>query len=150
MPVAVPPMQQAQLSARRQVEVREAPGRTSLGKHLFISGATHFARTSQSLEGITSEISTLQPADSNGKTNLLVPILRWSAALEETFAHAAARMAAGNVTNDERAEFASLQNSRRRVYLARPGKDVLRDFEERQRTADLVSALKRYVDLASG
>lgn len=150
MSFAVAAIQQQQLSARRYVEVREAPGRTSLGAHLSISGVTLHAQSEQSVEGAASESSSLRDSDSYGpKTILSAPILYWSASLERRFAHAAARIATGKATKEERGKFAELQNSRRRVHLARPGKDVLHDFEERQRTADLVRALQRYVEFAS-
>lgn len=74
---------------------------------------------------------------------------RWTTALENKFANLAARIATNSATDEDRKTFSNLQASRRRLHLTRAGGDVLRDFEERQRTAALVEALQKYVELTS-
>lgn len=144
-PLTVTPMPQGQVTGRRRrVEIHQSSGRASLGTHLAATGLIRSAPIAVGPAGPAPQVTPISMADSNGTASWSTPILRWSEALERRFAHVAARIAASKATETERKEFAALQDARRRVRLARPGIEVLRDFEERQRTADLVEALQRY------
>lgn len=145
MPLLVPPVEQAQFSARRAIEVAESAGTQSLIDHL-------------SLPNIETETTALADIDvpkastegsSTALTEILAPISKWSLSLEHKFAHLAARIATETASAQEKKDFSALQSERRRLHLARPGTAVLHDFEERKRTAELVEALKRYVEFAS-
>src|SRR5438552_1632209 len=93
-------------------------------------------------------VGTLSEAYSRERTKITATLDRWSSALEHRFARLAARIAAGTASAEQKKQFAKLQDDRRRTLLARSGQEVLRDFEERQRTFDLIQALKRYVEFA--
>jgi hypothetical protein len=128
-------------SARTSVEIVEMSERASLGMRTTISG--------QSTDAISllSQISeTAHQAYSKEAIKIPMPIGRWSSPLEKRFAHLAALMASGRASGDEKGEFLKLQNTRRRTHLARSGTEVLRDFEQRERTAALVAALRKYVE----
>jgi len=96
---------------------------------------------------LLSQISeTARQAYSKEATKIPMPIGQWSAPLEQKFAHLAALVASGRASVNETGEFLKLQNARRRTYLARSGAEVLRDFEQRERTAALIAALRKYVE----
>lgn len=144
MSVVIHPAQSSQSSSVESVEVVASGSRSSLAEHLAISAGNALSNVAFSGEVPPNAYQ----ASSFTKSEIVAVDSRWSAALEHRFAHLAARIAANTATDAERDEFRNLQSTRRRVYLARGGAAILRDFEERQRTAALIDALKKYVEFA--
>jgi hypothetical protein len=144
MSFSIPPVQPAQLSARDSIEIVESVGRPSSGSQVSISGPEPDA-VSSLVEIPEAEFQAI----SQRTSHITAPIYTWSGALEKKFGHLAARVAAKKASPDEQRELKALQVSRRRLYLARAGDEVLRDFEKRERTAALIKALKRYVEFTS-
>lgn len=150
MQFSVPIAEARQFSLpRRAVELRAGGAMASLAAHLSVSEGSVEAQTDlsfldqmdQSTTGTFTENAT---ADA---FTLQATISHWSQALENQFAHLAARIASDTATADDRKKLEQLQRSRQQTYLARHGDQVLRDFERRQRTAELVRALQRYVEI---
>jgi hypothetical protein len=138
--IAVQPLQRGQF-VRSSIEIVETVGRM-----------THVAETTVNGQK-TDEVSLVSPVSGSApqafsQLAIKVPtqISQWSAALEQRFARLAARVATESASVNEQREFSSLQNARRQTHLARSGAEVLRDFEQRQRTAALVAALRKYVE----
>ena len=126
------------------VEIVESVGRASLTRSFSIS-ETEPLTISQRLEIPENEAQSV----SQETTQIKAPIYRWSAVLERKFGRLTARVAAEVATPAENDEFTKLRTARQRVYLARSGAQVLLDFEKRQRTAALVRALQKYVEITS-
>jgi hypothetical protein len=138
-------------SARSPVEIRET------GRSRGTSGGVVSVPAAPEEQEISFLVNVPAPSGEPGESysfdqNAIVikaPLAQWTRALEQKFAHYAARIAAGIATQEETKEFAELQTTRERIYLARSGAEVLRDFEERQRTAALIRALQRYVEFTA-
>lgn len=141
--LSVPPVLPGQLS-KPSVEIVQSAAHPSFTTPLSISGAEPLA--------ISPRMKILEngaQSVSQETTQITAPIYRWSAALERRFGRLTARVAAEVATPAENDEFRKLRTTRRRVYLARSGAEVLLDFEKRQRTAALVQALQKYVEITS-
>ncbi len=134
-------------SDRRPVEIVESGRASSAGITLSVPGACE----PQDVAFLVEMPDHLDQSFSRTENTVEIkaPIIRWTSALEQKFARYAARLAAGIATEEEVKTLTDLQNTRDRLYLARSGADVLRDFEERQRTAALVQALRRYVEFTA-
>jgi hypothetical protein len=128
-------------SARSFVEIVETIEPKSTRTEIPIT-----AQKAEDISFLAPIPDTSRQGYSQEKTKIPVPDDHWSAALEQRFARLAALVAAETASVDQKNEFAKLQSLRRRTYLARSGAEVLRDFELRQRTADLILALRKYVE----
>ena len=141
--ISLPPVLPTQLSTR-SVEIVESVTRKSFTTPLSIWETEPLA-ISPRLEIPENGAQSV----SQETTQISAPIYQWSAALERRFGRLTARVAAEVASPAEKNEFAKLRTARRQVYLVRSGAQVLLDFEKRQRTAALVQALQKYVEIAS-
>lgn len=70
----------------------------------------------------------------------------WSAKREKEFLRLAERKALGTLEPEQAKEFQRLSDLRLQLKVPRSGEDVLRSFEQRKLTQDIINALQRYVD----
>lgn len=142
MAIALQALPPGHASARTAIEIIETIERKSTG--------TETPVTAQKIEDLSSLVGisgTTHEAYSQEKTEVPALVDHWSAALENRFARLAALVATERASGDQKKEFAKLESIRRRTYLVRSGAEVLRDFEQRQLTAALIAALRKYVEL---
>jgi hypothetical protein len=80
---------------------------------------------------------------------LPLPDLQWTPAHEKRFLELAGREATSRLTPEDSAELDGLSQKRRGLKNPRRGEELLWDYEQRQLTRDLISALSRYVTFHS-
>ena len=80
-----------------------------------------------------------------GTINISLPELEWSPGQEEKFLDLAGREAMGNLSPTEAAELERLTQLRRGLKNPRKGEELLWEYQQRELTRDLISALTRYV-----
>lgn len=95
----------------------------------------------------SSKSFELPPLD-NGTQMPVLPEVdeKWSAKLERQFLRLAERKALGTLEPTEAYEFKQLSDLRMQLKVPRSGEDVLRSFQQRKLTHDIISALQRYVE----
>jgi len=74
-----------------------------------------------------------------------LPDLQWTPEQEKKFLDLAGREAIGNLTSQDTAELERLSQLRRGLKNPRRGEELLWEYEQRELTRDLISALSRYV-----
>lgn len=74
-----------------------------------------------------------------------LPELEWTPAQEKKFLNLAAREAIDSLSSAETAELEKLAQIRRGLKNPRRGEELLWEYEQRELTRDLISALSRYV-----
>ena len=101
--------------------------------------------------GIVSSVglhaATEADSDESPSLNLarVPPSHEWNSKLERRFLRLAEREAVGPLTPQERAELENLTALRFRLKVPRRGEEVMKEFQQRQLTNDLLLALQRYV-----
>jgi len=80
-----------------------------------------------------------------GTLKLPLPDLEWTPAREKRFLHLAGQEATSALAPEERAELERLAHMRRGLKNPRRGEELLSEYEQRELTRDLISALSRYV-----
>jgi hypothetical protein len=75
---------------------------------------------------------------------------KWTEAEQARFRELAVQEAVGDLSADEAGELEQLTFLRRAYQNPRSGREVLWEFEQRRRTADLLNTLKRYVEFYDG
>lgn len=76
---------------------------------------------------------------------LPLPDLAWTPVHEKRFLDLAGREATGELTPQDSADLERLSHMRRGLKNPRRGEELLWEYEQRQLTRDLISALSRYV-----
>jgi hypothetical protein len=76
---------------------------------------------------------------------LAMPELEWTPSHEKKFLQLAGREATGELTGDETSELERLSQMRRGLKNPRSGEELLWEYQQRELTRDLISALSRYV-----
>lgn len=76
---------------------------------------------------------------------LPLPDLAWTPGHEQRFLELAGREATGELTPQDSADLERLSQMRRGLRNPRRGEELLWEYEQRQLTRDLISALSRYV-----
>lgn len=74
-----------------------------------------------------------------------LPDLEWTPAQEKKFLNLAGREATGTLSPQDAAELERLAQLRRVLKNPRRGEELLWEYEQRELTRDLISALRRYV-----
>ena len=74
----------------------------------------------------------------------------WTPQLERRFLRLAERNAVDELRADEAKEYGRLLSLRNRLQVPRSGEEVLREYEQRKLTNDLLIALQRYVQFHTG
>ena len=94
-----------------------------------------------------AEWSGLGPESEVSVSTLSLPLpdLEWTSAHEKRFLQLAGREAADQLTPEDRNELGRLSQLRRGLKNPRRGEELLWEYEQRQLTRDLISALNRYV-----
>jgi hypothetical protein len=99
--------------------------------------------------GITAaSLSQVSPGDGQEsfETRIVVaPAQEWTPRLEQRFLRLAEKEALGKLSLDEARRLEELTTLRNALKVPRSGEEVLREYEQRKVTNDLVVALQRYV-----
>jgi hypothetical protein len=94
-----------------------------------------------------AEWTTLGPESEISVSTLQVPLpdLEWTPAHEKAFLDLAGREATGQLSPEGGLKLERLSQQRRGLKNPRRGEELLWEYEQRELTRDLISALSRYV-----
>ncbi len=103
----------------------------------------------------TDQCPALPPAGMNAAEpqqtrTYTAPATEWTRAMAKRFRELAKREALGVIARGEMQELEHLAQERRNLEYPRPADEVLWELNQRQVTADLIGALKKYVQFHQG